>query len=141
MLFIILPSSYRHYHRSHNHLSHLMKVAILSLNWREENFQNFLVFFLGSKYLLTLSVKDQIFQFFLRFVPSELILNCVDVSGMASIRKDTRLRFFFFKNVSACLNCHFMQASVRWWLIFALSYSSTQKSVKIMAKTCTQVAR
>ena len=36
LLFIILPSSYRHYHRSHNHLSHLMKVAILSLNWREE---------------------------------------------------------------------------------------------------------
>ena len=104
-----------------------MKVAILSLNWREENFQNFLVFFLGSKYLLTLSVKDQIFQFFLRFVPYELILNCVDVSGMASIRKDTRLRFFFFKNVSACLNCHFMQASVRWWLIFALSYSTLKK--------------
>ena len=40
-------------------------------------------------------MKDQIFQFFLRFVPYELILNCVDVSGMASIRKDTRLRFVF----------------------------------------------
>ena len=71
-----------------------MKVAILSLNWREE-LSKFFSFFLGSKYLLTLSVKDQIFQFFLRFVPYELILNCVDVSGMASIRKDTRLRFFF----------------------------------------------
>ena len=35
--------------------------------------------------------------------------------------------FFFFKNVSACLNCHFMQASVRWWLIFALSYSTLKK--------------
>ena len=35
--------------------------------------------------------------------------------------------FFFFQNVSACLNCHFMQASVRWWLIFALSYSTLKK--------------